>query len=126
MQGRTKTRKRKVPRVPRRQLALPSGYHTEGGDVASFRDVLSPQVPTVDGDSLTDEQRKKLALLRIAAQPDLQLVTAGVVLNKERALREIRKGTPLGRILVNVEHQTIEFLKQNVKAQQRARKAARR
>lgn len=123
---RVKVPKRTVPRVPRRQLELPCGYHAEGGGVASFRDVMSPDVQTVDGDALTDTQRKKLALLRVEAQPDLQLLTSGVVIDKGLALREIRRNTPLGRILVEVEHQAIAFLRNNARAQQRARAARRR
>jgi hypothetical protein len=63
--------------------------------------------------------------VEVHAHPDLQLTTAGLVLDMERALEEVRKRTPLGRMLVNVEHRAIEFVRQNAEAQRRRRQAAR-
>jgi hypothetical protein len=106
-------------------MALPAGYYVEGGEIATLRDVLSPDVPTVDGDQLTEANRTELALLRVEAQPNLQLAVRGLVLDRGRALEEIRNGSPLGLILVKVEHRAIELLRQNAEAQRRRRRAAR-
>lgn len=118
-------RKSTVPRLPRRQLALPAGYRADGS-VATLRDVLAPAIPTIDGADLTDDDRAELTLMRIHAQPDLRLVGPGYVIDKNRAIEEVRRGTPLGSILVNVEHRAIDFLRQTAEKQRRRRKQRQR
>ena len=110
-----------VPRLPRRQLTLPAGYLADGGDVATLRDVLSPRVATIDGGNLSNDDRARLTLLRIDAQRDIELVGPGFVLDKARALEEVRQRTPLGEILVAIENRTIEFLRQTAAVQRRRR-----
>jgi|RhiMetdeSRZDD1v2_1073273.scaffolds.fasta_scaffold17810_4 hypothetical protein len=96
-----------------------------GIGVATLRDVLSPRVPTIDGDDLTDENRAALTIMRIEAQHDLRVAARGGVLDKARAIEEVRRDTPLGRVLVKVEHQAIGFLKE-IAAQQRRRREAKK
>jgi hypothetical protein len=109
------------PRLPRRQLTLPAGYLADGSGVASLRDVLSSKVPTLDGPALNDDERLRLTLLRIEAQPTFELVGPGMVLDKARALDEVRRRTPIGEMLIAIENRTIEFVRETADVQRRRR-----
>ncbi len=115
-----------LPLLPNQQLSLPAGYRHGTNQVASLRDVLSTKVRTVDGERLSREQRIALTKARIAAQTELKIAspTAGRI-DKTRALDEVDRQTPLGQILVKIEHQAIEFLRETA-AIRRNRRTARK
>jgi hypothetical protein len=116
----TAPRRKPVPRLPRRQLTMPAGYLGSGG-MATLREVLSPTVQTRDGGELTHEERRQLTLERIGAQPEFDLVGPDGVIDKARALEEVQRDTEIGRILMDVETRTLEFVKATAAAQRRRR-----
>lgn len=78
-----------------------------------FAKVVDPRTATVDGERLSDEQRRELTLLRIARQKHLHLGSLdGGVIDKARALREVEEGTALGAVLVDIEHRAIRLMRE--------------
>jgi hypothetical protein len=119
--------RRRSPSVPKRQLDLPAGYLAGRRSVATLRQVVSPSTPTVEGAALTDEQRTALTLKRIKAQSEFELAGPdGAVIDRARALDEVRRGTAIGRFLVAIELRAIEILQENAETQRRRRAAASR
>jgi hypothetical protein len=125
-----KTAKRTRPRVVVRakQWRMPAGFLRGTDKPATLRQVVSPDTPTVDGENLTDEQRAKLTMLRIAKQRKYRMMSIrhGVI-DKKRAIEEIRQQTALGRALVEIEQIAIGLIRQEVaRRRTRARTARRR
>ena len=91
---------------------MPAGFHPDGRP-AAFTKVVDPHTATVDGERLSDQQRRELTLLRIARQKHLHLgsLDDGVI-DKARALREVEGGTALGAVLVDIEHRAIRLMRE--------------
>ena len=119
---RTKTR-RVVIRA--KQLALPAGFHERSGRPATLEDVVSTRIPTLDGSRLTGDQRNALALLRIRKQRRLRLTSSHGVIDKKRAMEEVRQGTALGQALVEIEHIAIDLLREEAERRRAARRKKR-
>ncbi len=98
--------------IPRRQWHLPAGFHPDGRP-ATFTHVVDPRRTTVDGDDLTDDQRRALTLLRLGRQKSVRLGSlADGVIDQARALDEVRRRTPLGEALVDIEHRAIRLMRE--------------
>lgn len=90
---------------------MPAGFHSDDSEVASLQDVVDPTVPTKQLSDLTLEQRAELAVKRLALQPSIQLAMIGAgMIDKERALTEVKNKTKVGRLLIEIEHQMIRNL----------------
>jgi hypothetical protein len=112
---------RTAPAISAKQMRLPAGYHAGRARKASLKEVLDPEVETVDGDKLDAGQRARLTLARIAAQRSFNFHTlGGPLLSKRRALREVRAGTPLGDALVDIEHRAIRLMREYAAAKRRS------
>ena len=97
--------------IPEKQWMLPAGFLARSGRAASLKRVLDPKCHTVDVHALDDDQRCALTLKRIAKQRTFEFRTLdGQTLSKRRALAEVRKQTPLGRTLIDIEHRTIALM----------------
>src|SRR5262245_17385279 len=113
-----KSRKHRVV-VRAKQWRMPAGYLRSSGKPATLRQVVS-KTPTVDGDQLTAEQRAAITIMRIGKQRKFRIMSIrnGLV-DKKRAIEEVRQNTALGRALVEIEQITIRLLRQE--AERRAR-----
>jgi len=107
----SKNARRTSSSFPEKQWAMPAGFHSDDSEVASLRDVVDPTVPTKQLSDLTLEQRAELAVKRLALQPSIQLAMIGAgMIDKERALTEVKNKTKVGRLLIEIEHQMIRNL----------------
>lgn len=90
---------------------MPAGFRSDGSAVATLRDVVDPSVPTKQLLDLTLEQRALLVVKRLALQPSIQLAMIGAgMIDKDRALTEVKNKTKVGRLLIEIEHQMIRNL----------------
>ena len=90
---------------------MPAGFHSDDSDVATLRDVVDPNVPTKQLSDLTLEQRAELVAKRLALQPNIELAMVGAgMIDKERALTEVRNKTKVGKLLIEIEDQMIRNL----------------
>jgi hypothetical protein len=80
--------------------------------MATLADVLDPNVPTNSLGDLDHSQLVNLVVARLKADkhflPLFMLGAKGVV-DKERAIREVRKGTPIGLHLIEIEKEYIRL-----------------
>ncbi|MFN2512649.1 MAG: hypothetical protein ABR568_14665 [Pyrinomonadaceae bacterium] len=94
-----------------KQLAMPAGFYSDDSSVATLRDVVDPSVPTKQLSELTLEQRAELVAERLALQPSLNLAMIGAgVIDKQRAITEVKGKTRVGKLLIEIEHQMIRNL----------------
>lgn len=88
------------------------GYHQTTQRMATLADVLDPNVPTNSLGDLDHSQLVNLVVARLKADkhflPLFMLGAKGVV-DKERAIREVRKGTPIGLHLIEIEKEYIRL-----------------
>jgi hypothetical protein len=119
-----KAGRRKNPSFPEKQWAMPAGFRADDSEVASLRDVVDPTVPTKQLSDLTLEQRAELVAKRLALQPSIELAMVGAgMIDKERAITEVKNKTKIGKLLIEIEHQMIRNLMEQ--AQKKYAKAPR-
>lgn len=96
---------------PAKQWEMPAGFCADGSQQATLREVVDPDVPTLQLSELSLEQRADLVTKRIELQPqiDLAMIGAGVI-DKSRALTEVKNKTKVGKLLIEIEHQMIRNL----------------
>ncbi|HEV2911893.1 MAG TPA: hypothetical protein VGX92_01135 [Pyrinomonadaceae bacterium] len=96
--------------VSQKQLDLPASYSADG-TLATLREVVNPQVPTLSLAELSPAQRVDVVAQRIEAQPKFQIAMVGAgVIDKERAIAEVKSGTKIGRALMEIEQRVINNL----------------
>ena len=106
-----KVGRKKYPLLPEKQWAMPAGFLSDDSEVATLRDVVDPNVPTKQLSELTLEQRAELVAKRLELQPNIELAMVGAgMIDKERALTEVRNKTKVGKLLIEIEHQMIRNL----------------
>jgi hypothetical protein len=97
-----------APPIPDRQWDLPASYCADGNQLATLREVVDPDVPTMSLSELTPEQRAELVAKRIEAQPNFQIAMIGAgLLDKQRAIAEVKSYSKIGRALVEIEQKMI-------------------
>jgi hypothetical protein len=102
---------RSASEIPEEQLELPAGYSADGSRMVSLREVLSPDVPTADFPQLAPEQKAALTAERIRRQPKFKLGMVGAgIIDKERAIQEVKAQSDVGRTLIEIEQRTINHL----------------
>lgn len=107
---RKKSSKKKA-RLLQKQLEMPAGFHSDDSKVASLRDVVDPNVPTKQLLDLTLEQRAELVAQRLGLMPSIELAMVGAgMIDKARAITEVKSKTKVGRLLIEIEHQMIRNL----------------
>ena len=112
--------------VPAKQWEMPAGYCSDGSGHASLRDVVDPEVATMQLSDLTLQQRSQLVVKRLELQPKIELAMIGAgMIDKARAITEVKNQTRVGRLLIEIEHQMIRnLIEQSQKT--KPRKPARR
>src|SRR5712691_1838214 len=117
-----KTSKKKSAAFPEKQWDMPAGLHADGSKHATLRDVLDPEVATMQLSDLTLEQRAELVVKRLALQSKIELAMIGAgMIDKARAITEVKNKTKVGQLLIEIEHQMIRNL---IEQSQKARYAA--
>jgi len=105
--------------IPEKQWSLPAGFVAGSRRTAALKRVVDPNYRTTDVHELDEAQRCELTLKRIARQKTFAFMTLdGQTITKRRALGEVRKQTPLGRTLVDIEHRTIALMCEWIRTQQ--------
>lgn len=90
---------------------MPAGYCADGSGQASLRDVVDPEVATLQLSDLTLNQRAALVVQRIERQSTIELAMIGAgMIDKTRAITEVKNKTRVGRLLIEIEHQMIRNL----------------
>jgi hypothetical protein len=93
------------------QWDLPASFNAEGTQMATLREVVNPEVPTLSLAELSPDQRADLVAKRIEAQPKFQLAMVGAgIIDKERAIAEVKAKTKIGRALCEIEQRVINNL----------------
>jgi hypothetical protein len=106
--------RREWDRHCRRHMALPAGFLPGGRRFATLRDVLAPDVATVDGDQLTADQLRRLTISRIRRQRQFKFSVLGEgPIGKARAIAAVREGSSLGEFFLLVERKTIELARES-------------
>ena len=101
---------------------MPAGFCADGSAQATLREVVDPNVATIQLAELSLEQRADLVAKRLELQPqvDLAMIGAGVI-DKSRAITEVKNRTKVGKLLIEIEHQMIRnLIEQSQKATARA------
>lgn len=96
--------------IAQSQWKLPASYSADG-TLATLREVADPEVPTLSLSDLSPGQRADVVVKRIEAQPKFQIAMVGAgVIDKERAIAEVKSGSKVGRALVEIEQRVINNL----------------
>ena len=104
-------------------MALAAGLHVGASRYATLTEVMSPALPTADGDQLSLDQRAELTAARIRAQTQFRVgcLRHGLI-EKAGAIGEVRARTPLGLALIDIEHRAIAMLKDELARRRAARR----
>ena len=96
--------------IPQSQWNLPASYSADG-TLATLRQVADPAVPTLSLPELSPAQRADVVVKRIEAQPKFQLAMVGAgIIDKDRAIAEVKAGSKIGRALMEIEQRVINDL----------------
>ena len=119
--------KRKTRALLKKQLALPAGFHGDNSSPATLSEVVDPNVPTKHLSELTLEQRAELVAERLALQPTIELAMIGAgMIDKQRAITEVKGKTKVGRLLIEIEHQMIRNLLEQTQTAVKSTRAKRK
>jgi hypothetical protein len=113
---------------PAKQWEMPAGFHSDGSKHATLREVVDPNVPTMQLSDLTLQQRAELVVKRLKLQSKIELAMIGAgMIDKARAITEVKNKTKVGRLLIEIEHQMIRnLIEQSQKAQSSTKSKSRR
>lgn len=111
--------------IPRQQRHLPVGFHETSGRQATLREVISPTIPTIDGDRLTLDQKAALTVKRIARQKHFELLTRHGRIGKRRAIQEVKRQSPLGLAIIDLEHTVIQIVSEEAARRRQSRRRRR-
>lgn len=98
--------------VPEEQWEMPVSL-TPDGRWITLREFADQKMVTLSSGSLPEQlapagQEAELVEKRIAYRPDFKVAMIGIgIVDQERAMQEVRKQTPAGRTLINIELRTI-------------------
>ena len=106
-----KKRQSKRHSVPEKQWEIPAGFHADGSTLATLRDVLDPDKPTMQLSDLPLNKRAALVAERLSRQSGFELAMVGAgMIDKARAITEVKHMTKVGKLLIEIEHQMIRNL----------------
>lgn len=90
---------------------MPAGFCADGIGHATLREVADPDVPTLQLSDLSLERRAELVARRLELQPQINLAMIGAgMIDKSRAIIEVKNRTKVGKLLIEIEHQMIRNL----------------
>jgi hypothetical protein len=84
--------------------------------MATLREVVDPDTPTMNLSQLSDKQRLALVAKRIEMQPDFEIALQGAdLIDKKRAIQEVKNNTPIGRNLAEIEERLLNHVIQTAR-----------
>jgi hypothetical protein len=109
--------------LPEKQWEMPAGFSADGIGHATLRDVVDPDIPTMQLSDLSLEQRAELVTKRLELQSQINLAMIGAgVIDKSRAITEVKNRTKVGKLLIEIEHQMIRNLLEQAQRQAAVRR----
>jgi hypothetical protein len=103
--------RKKADGLLQKQWTIPAGFHADGSAAATLQQVLDPAVPTLHLNDLTLQQQAELVAKRLAMQSKVELAMVGAgMIDKARAISEVKRKTKVGKLLIEIEHQMIRNL----------------
>jgi hypothetical protein len=101
----------KACEIPEAQWDLPATYSADGSHMLPLRDLTDPNVSALSLSQLTLSQRAELVAKRIEAQAEYEVVMIGAgMIDKNRAVAEVRAQSDVGRNLIEVEQRVLSNL----------------
>jgi hypothetical protein len=91
---------------------LPVAFAADGTRMTTLREVLEAKVKTRSRKRLSAAERCDLVAERLRMQPDdFKLAVIGIgVIDKNRAIAEVKAGSRIGQVLLEIEHGVIDYL----------------
>ncbi len=103
--GKKKTNK--TPEIPKAQLDLPVSMTPDGAWV-TLKEAVEQKAAALSFGQMSLDQQAKLVAERIERQPEFELSMIGPgVVDKQRAIQEVRANTAVGRTLIEIEQRMI-------------------
>jgi heptaprenylglyceryl phosphate synthase len=98
-------------KIPAEQMDLPVTFDA-AGNLVTLRQVMKPGHGSVLSlASLSPERRAELTVKRIEAQSTFEVaMVGGGIVDKERALEEVKAQTDIGRVLTEIEQRVVQNL----------------
>jgi hypothetical protein len=102
-------------KIPDDQMDLPVTFDT-AGNLLTLRQVMAPEHGSVlSVASLSPEKRAELTVKRIEAQPRFEVaMIGGGLVDKARAIEEVKAQTDIGKILTEIEQRVIQNLLEEI------------
>lgn len=101
--------------IPQDQWNLPVGF-TQDGKLLTLRDAASQATAMLTFAQLDDARRAEIVARRIEMQPKFNVGMLGVgVLDRARAVAEVRAWSGVGRILIEIEQRVIQSVLEAVR-----------
>ena len=103
-------------KIPAEQMDLPVTFDA-AGNLVTLRQVMAPGHGSVLSlASLSPENGAELTARRIEAQPAFEVaMVGGGIVDKERAIEEVKAQTDIGRVLTEIEQRVIQNLLEEVR-----------
>lgn len=81
------------------------------GQWLSLREVVEKEPFQMSFTDLTPEKKSELVVERIRLRPDFEMITIGKeIIDKIRAIKEVKRQTSLGLTLIDIEQRMIRML----------------
>lgn len=99
-------------RISHEDLSKPASYLRDGTELATLAQVIDPKTPTLNLVELDGERVRELVIRRLELAPDTyRAAMIGVgILDKHRAIAEVRAGSRIGQYLVEIERYVLDAL----------------
>jgi hypothetical protein len=98
---------KKAPPVPKEQWELPVSIAADG-HLVTLREAVKEKAAALSFGQLSLDQRAELVAKRIESQPEFEVAMVGPgLVDKERAIQEVRSQSPVGRTLMEIEQRMI-------------------
>jgi hypothetical protein len=106
-------------RIREKHWDMPASFTFDGSRMASLREHIDPAVPTKNLIELSEDQLVDLTIRRLEMEPDdFKLAMMGVgIVDKHRAVAEVKARSWIGRSLVEIEQILIAHLEKTGKSQ---------
>lgn len=110
--------KARATKIPQEQYDMPVSFDPAGNPV-TLREVMKPDFGAVAPPAtLSPEKRAELTVKRIEAQPEFEVaMVGGGIVDRERAIREVKAHSDIGRVLVEIEQRVVQNLLEEVGVQ---------
>jgi hypothetical protein len=106
--------KTRVPKIPSPEWKRPIGFAADG-ELMTLRDAQARSKPLVDFSELSASQQAELVARRIELRKEIKLFMIGAgMIDKARALVEVRSQSKIGQTLIEIEQLVISDLLRRV------------